>query len=32
MVIVAALYTNFKEGRCLTYTGREGTANDREVR
>jgi hypothetical protein len=24
MVVSTALYTNFKEGRCLTYIGREG--------
>lgn len=24
MIVSAALYTNFKEGRCLTYIGREG--------
>ena len=26
MVFSTALYTNFKEGRCLTYIGREGLA------
>jgi len=27
MVVSTALYTNFKEGRCLTYIGREGQAH-----
>jgi len=25
MIFSTALYTNFKEGRCLTYIGREGS-------
>jgi predicted helicase len=30
MVVSTALYTNFKEGRCLTYIGREGEFETRE--
>lgn len=28
MIVSTALYTNFKEGRCLTYIGREGRLDD----
>jgi len=31
MIISAALYTNFNEGRCLTHIGREGADQIREV-